>query len=297
MESYEDFKARNRGWDHGYASDKEMRRNYEIACNVEKIYNDTYGHIDGPKIGDIVQVGDEWSTHTRAKIVENLYGGSEYGMLCVCDHGSSHTNGRGFSTSGGAFHAYHKSKFRFVGEDVNIVWTWGCGGAGANQGIYFPLKVRKWIIPHEPIKFASLIQISGPTAKTPRGERRLPVTIQNAHDWYNVMSFISLRAFNAWAKYVGYKHESYGKGSFQRRSPMRIEEQCVLDVKYLPEGVKPIKVLANGKMRDGWVLNDGKKIINFWLNVHEPNEPRYGTKEYEEEMKIFRKYQYNPMGV
>ena len=224
-------------------------------------------------------------------------------MLCVCENGSAHTNGNNSSTSGGAFRHIHKSKMQFAGYDENVVWTWGCHGAGASQGIYFPLKVRKWIIPYETPKFGSKVYIRGKNAKDSRGRDVDAVWIENFGSCFShAMSFCSIRAFKAWANYVGYNSHAY-YGTFERRSTQKVQTQCIVKMEDLPENAKPMKVLANGKVRDGWVVNDGNVITHLWLNAFNPDEVRfeYGTKEYKEqfdrELKLFRKYSRNPMGV
>ena len=295
MESYEKFKSRNAGFDsyYGSVSDDAMRKNYDIATAIERAYYKKFGNTDEPKIGDIVEFSDGFSIYKHGKIVENLYGKSEYGMLCICENGHSFTDGEFFSTSGGAFVHKHKSLLKPVGYEENIVWTWGCHGAGASQGIYFPIKVRKWIIPYEPIRKASKVYIKGRNAG-------VAVRIENFGEFYDSKRFKSIRAFKAWAKYVGYHSEPF-KGTFERVSPQKIVNRCILDLKNLPKNAKPIKVLANGKIHDGWVTNDGNVITEIWLNKYNPDQPRYGTEEYkkmaEKEHQDFIKYSENPLGV
>lgn len=295
METYETFKTRNANWDNcGFCTEKDMQRNYEIALQVEKTYNETFVNTNEPQIGDIVEFFDGFRVYDHAKIVENLYGGSEYGMLCVCECGSSFTNGKGFSTSGGAFKAIHKSKFQYVGEDTNIVWTWGCFGAGGNQGIYFPLKVRKWIIPYEPVKCRSFLTIRGKNSKYPA------VSIENVSDFFCAESFCSIKAFKAWANYVGYKHHSFGYGTFSQKSPQRICDKCYTDPAWkVPEGAKPIKVIRNGDLKDAWVVTTDETITYYWPNIYNPTKkaPQYGTPEYEKEFEERRKYDGNPLGI
>lgn len=305
MEKYETFKQRNINFSNkGYFFEKGMmedvmKRNYGIACEVEKTYNETFGNIDGPRIGDIVEFSDGFRIYNHAKVVENLYGGSKYGMLCVCENGSSHTDGKYFSTSGGAFKAIHKSKFQYVGESENIVWTWGCYGAGANQGIYFPLKVRKWIIPYEPIQQVSRVVIKGQNGKDWHGRPTDAVWIENFADCYgyHAQSFRSIRAYRAWASYVGFKSKPR-KGTFDRESSQAIIRKYFWEKSEVPKGAKPLKLFSNGHLADSFVVNDGKNIVYYIPNPNIlPESPRFGTKEYEEERKEIIKYRDNPLGV
>lgn len=292
MENYQDFLARNINWGEGFVTEKDMLLNYEIACNVEEIYEETFGKINSPKIGDIVEFSDGFRIFTEGKITENLYGKSQYGMMSICENGSSYTDGKYFSTSGGAFHHTHKSRLVYVGEAENLVWTWGRFGAGGNQGIYFPLKVRKWIIPYEQPITRSTVKIGGES---------YAVNIQNTTDcMFCCQTFRTVRAFRAWAEYVGYRHESFGHGTFVRRSPQRIEDKCFIDKNWQPpQNAKPIKIIRNGKVKNAWVVSTDTAIKYFWPNIYDPTipEPRYGSKEWQEEMKEYRKYDGNPLGV
>lgn len=286
MITYEQFKERNISFNGGYNTEKVHQNNYGIAQEVERVYMDTYGHIDGPRIGDVVEFSDGWNVYKHAQVCENMYGGSKYGMMCVCKHGSSWTNGRGFSTSGGAFKAYHKSKFQYVGEDEVWVWTWGCYGSGANMGIYFPLKVRKWIIPYESVLKRSMVKI--------KRHDQYAVFIENNGDLFNALCFNSVKAYIAWAEYVGFKTENWA-GSFEKVSPQRIERKWYLKPEDAPTNGKPIKVLDNGRIKDGYVVTTEDAIT-----YHVPNYgkyPEYGTPEYEKAWKDYRKYAGNPMGV
>lgn len=300
MESYEKFKARNVNWgEYGFVEEKEMQRNYEIAINVEKKYIEKYGNIEEPRIGDIVEFADDYNVFRHAKIVEDLYYKNEYGVLCICEHGTSFTSGTGFSTSGGAFVRKHKSLLKYAGEEENLVWTWGCYGSGAHQGIYFPLKVRKWIIPYELPKFASRVIIHGRFSKNPYGEPyRYAVGIENFGEFGFGECFESIKAFKAWADYVGYKHNPYW-GIFDRRSSQKLIRKYVCKDSDIPENGKPLKALNNGRIRDAWVVSNDREIITYvdHRSTGDPMGARFGTPEYEEEYKIYLKYHANPLGV
>lgn len=294
MESFNDFVNRNRNWDNGniLVTEEEMRANYEIARHVESTYNDRFGKVEGPRIGDIVEFSDGWHVYKNAKIVENVY---DNGRLCICENGSSWTNGQSFSTSGGAFVSKEAAELQYVGEDENIVWTWGCNGTGANQGIYFPLKVSRWIIPYnnKDVK-RSIVYFK-------KNERNniVGVNIENTDSWMcNVMSFNSLAAFEAWAKYVGYDYYIGDDG--RGYSNKKIEERCWVDDAQKPKCGKEIKVLGNGRIHDGIVICEDYAITQWWPNTSR-NIMVYDTPELraeaDKEIQLFQKYAYNPMGV
>ena len=291
METFENFKVRNASFgSYGYPTKEDMEKCYEIAKGIEKTYNEKYGSIEGPRIGDIVELSDGFTVYRHGKIVENHYGGSEYGMLCICEQGTSFTNGKYFSTSGGAFRHIHKSKLQYVGEDVNMVWTWGCYGAGANQGVYFPLKVRKWIVPYEQPLKASFVNIRARSK-----ERSYAVRVENSSNCYSFECFESVRAFKAWAEYVGFEYERYNS-TFNLVSPQHLQRTYVCEDNQIPKNGKPLKMIHNGRCRDAWAVKEGYNIIIFIDHRPQP-EAHYGSEEFEKEMALCRKYGGNPLGV
>ena len=280
MFEFEQFEKLNRS----HWSEDEMRRNYEIAIKVEERYYAEHGTAKQPKIGDIVEYTDGYRVYEHGKIVENPY--CKDGEVCVCDDGSSFTTGTYFSTSGGAFHSKAISELQYVGEDTNIVWTWGCYGSGANQGINFPIKVNRWIIPYDPKA------VKRSTVYFNREEGK--VSIENAEDcMMYTKSFRSRRAFEAWAKYVGYEYHMDGDRAY---SPQRVVNRCWTENVPKPENGKPIKVLANGSVHDGIAVTEDFCITEWWPNIYR-QEPKYGTPEYNQQIEVYWRYNENPMGV
>lgn len=293
METYEKFKQRNAAWNCEYGfgnTDKEMQKNYEIALAVEKEYQNNFCNTEEPKIGDIVEFCDGFEVYKHAKIVEGGWK-EEHGLLHVCEHGSSFTNGHFFSTSGGAFHHIHKSLMQYVGTEENLVWTWGCHGSGAHQGIYFTLNVRKWIVPYEPVKVLSTATI----AKGKNGKSE--VSIRNMGDWYCQITFDSIKAFLAWAEYAGYKHGNDGHGTLLRKSPQRLVREYVCHKEEIPKNGKPLKAVSNGRIVDAWVVSESDKIITFVDNFTPEKQVKFGTQEDDERAREFWKYSGNPLGV
>lgn len=303
MMTFEDFKRSNQGFGYyGQPTEKEMLECYEIAQEVERTYQDYYGHIDGPRIGDIVEFADHYRVYKHAKITEDLYGCGKYGLLTVCESGSSHTDGRYFSTSGGAFKRIHKDKMQLVGEDENLVWTWGCYGSGAHQGIYFTLKVRRWLVPYDAATLdRSKLIIRGRGKKGYDGRELDAVAITNFGSLgFYEEHFESIKAFRAWADYVGYKSHKWGSSMFEKASHQRIEDKCYTDPAWQPPvGAKPIKHVFNGEVEDCWVVTTDESIMYYWPNIYDPDKRRaaYGSPEYERSIREFHKYSGNPMGV
>ena len=283
MITFERFEKLNQ---HRWSND-EMQKNYAIALEVERNYMEKFGSIKEPKLGDIVEFTDGFHVYKHASIVENVYFEDPNTRVCICENGSSHTHsGRYFQTSGGAFHGMDKASLVYVGEDENIVWTWGCHGSGADQGIYFPLKVNRWIIPYNPreVKRSRVYFLED------------GVHIQNSESCMcYAHTFYSRKAFEAWAKYTGYEYQMNEDGS-RAFSPQEVKQKCWTEVVPKPENGKPIKVLANGHIHDGLVVKEEFCITEWWGNFRR-QYPKYGTSEHQEELKEYYKYHNNPMGV
>jgi hypothetical protein len=289
MVDYSRFQELNPQW-----SDNEMQKNYAIALQVEKKYIDKYGSTIEPKIGDIVEFTDGYQVYKHAKIVENVYFEDANKRVCICERGGSFVSSHlHFSTSGGAFKGADKSSLVYVGEDENIVWTWGCNGAGANQGIYFPLKVNRWIIPYDPksIKRSTVYFRKGRDGK---GEGEVQIENSGSCMIYE-HTFCSREAFEAWARYTGYEYQMDESGD-RAYSPQEVKQRCWIEDVAKPKNGKPIKVLANGSIHDGLVVKDEFCITEWWGNTsHSMTD--YNSPEYHEKRKEYFKYHNNPMGV
>lgn len=300
METFEEFARNNVTFDNGnyyiFSGNRrnaEMLENYEIAKRTVERYEQCYGSIEGPKIGDVVEFSDGFEVFKHAIICEDCFGESKHGLLYVCEHGKSWTNGKGFSTSGGAFRHIHKSLMLPKGRDKNMVWTWGCNGAGANQGIYFSLDVNRWLVPYEPIESRSNVTIY---YEKEQAEQYGKIAIRNVLDWYTAQSFESVKAFKAWAEYVGYKYANK-KGTYFKTSPQTIKREYVSCKNEIPKGAKPLKLIDNGELTDAWAFTTDESVT-YYINYSQRNyHPKYGTPEYEAYHKEYRKYANNPLGV
>lgn len=292
MIEFERFKKMNQlNW-----SDDEMQKNYTIALRIEESYQNKFGSIKTPQKGDIVEFADDYHVYKSASIVENVYFEDENTRICICENGSSHiTPNLHFSTSGGAFRGKDKASLVYAGEDENIVWTWGCHGAGADQGIYFPLKVNRWIIPYDPksVKRSIVYFRKGEDGKKDAG-----VEIQNSESCMcYAHTFKSRKAFEAWAEYTGYEYYM-DENEDKAYSPQEVKQRCWTETVPKPQNGKPIKVLANGWIHDGLVVKEEFCITEWWENAWRTDPiPQYGSPEYHKQMQEYFKYHNNPMGV
>ena len=109
--NFETFCNMNRGYN-GVGTKEEQKENFAIANQVESEF---YNHYDRtkktPQRGDVVVFSDGFQIYERG----NVESCDQYGMLYLCENGSTFTDGRCFSTSGGSFTHLHASHFVFVG--------------------------------------------------------------------------------------------------------------------------------------------------------------------------------------
>lgn len=309
MEKYEDFAKRNQCWDSygiwgGYCKDKEnspMRRNYAIAQKVcKKFYSRYDKNSPIPQVGDIVEFSDGYRVYKYGMIAEPHWKDmSKFNLLNVCECGCFHTDGEYFSTSGGAFHTIHASHFALVGWAENTVWTWGCYGSGANQGIYFKLKVRKWIIPYDAPKPLTTVRIYGKGSTDWQGfERSYAVEVQ---DLYNSFceTFKSVHAFLAWAEYVGFEYEKVGR-LCDRRGSQHLKTITVNNPDQVPADAKPLKAIAGLSIKDIWTKKIDDTIYFYEPSFYSLDNGAFGEMPKlteDEKTKLLRKYVGNPLGV
>ena len=257
METLQEFKRANMCWNGNgyYTTDKEWDSNYQIAKNVESKFYTHYDKSDmKPQKGDIIEFVNENALYSHA-LVESV---DKYGMMYVCENGSTCTDGEYFSTSGGAFTHIHSSNFEFIGYENRRFWTWGCYGAGANQGIYFKIKVKKFrqknikLIPMHQIYFNNPYYTES---------RKSKVVIMK--DWnYIFEEFQTIKAFKEWAEYVGMTYRKSDLGQYYTNQFIRSEYFWKLEE--LPDGCKPIEGMCNGSKVRCFVCKKGD-TITFYL--------------------------------
>lgn len=261
--NYEQFKNANLGWDNGscYISDawseKYMRKNYEISRNVKREFYKHYDrHATIPQKGDVIEFVHDNKLYRHAAVE----GVDKYGVMYVCEQASTHTNGKHFSTSGGAWTHIHISHFEFAGYEERRFWTWGAHGAGGNQGIYFTILVKKWRQKDMPkIKPFVEIYFLNPYYM----ERGSQVVVLN-EDRYIGEEFKTIKRFKEWSAYVGL---TYHKEDSERYFANQfLESKCFWSTDELPEGCKPIKAYCNGNKVRCYVHNDGTTITYYRPN-------------------------------
>lgn len=297
MISYEEFKQMNMGFGHGLydKEDEIMRQNYTIACEVERKYIKNFPNTNTPQPLDTVEFATDLCVYKHAMIVGDRYMRRPH-LLTICENGSSWTDGATFSTSGGAFPHFHKSRLIPAGTDTCLVWTWGCHGAGANMGIRFPLNVRKWLIPYNKPTRMTSVTIYGKNSVDFNGRSREAVVVESWFKYgnpeYFYHSFESIKAFNAWAEYVGFAHRPE-RGTFHRVSAQTLLQKYILSSSEAPQNGKPLKWLHNGEITDAWAVNERGTITTYVLNKTRNRT----TPISDDELAEYRKYRANPMGV
>lgn len=263
--NYKDFQVMNMGWDSGCCrisdsyAEKQMRKNYEIYRNVKREFYRHYNrNLSVPQKGDVVEFVNNNRLYPHAA-VESV---DKYGLMYVCEQGSTHTNGKYFSTSGGAWTHIHISHFEFAGYEYRRFWTWGAHGSGAHQGIYFDILVKKWrqkdipkIVPmHEVCLFS----------KYYRERCGYKAVVKDYSNMYVFVGFETFKRFKEWAKYVGLTYRKRSDGRYFANQFLKREYFGAIDE--LPSGCKPIKATVNGSDVRCYVHNDGETITYFCPN-------------------------------
>lgn len=296
QDEYKEFCSINRGWDNGWGaqSEKEMRENFQISLDVKNAFFKNYSIVPGPpQVGDIVEFSDGFRVYKHGQIEEI----DKYGVATLCEQGhsfmgiDSETGKVYFSTSGGAFVRKHISLMKRDGIEKRGGWTWGCWGAGANQGIEFRFVVKKWVIPHG--RLESNVRIHFYSRKwADRIGYRNPIVIKDID--FTQWDFKNYACYKAWADYVGfdYDHDDLQPYAWGRRCLYRLEEKYAWKPEMIPDGCKEVVAPSNGRMAIVFVHNDGQTITTYRPSGE------WGEKFYlKDDIETWRKYEGNPMGI
>ena len=287
MIGIEQFKKYNAAWDTKYGlthSEKEWAENYDIACEVEERLQSHYPMDGEVHPGDLVEISDGYRIYKNALVCSI----DKNGVCEVCEQWSAFTFGKAFCVSGGVWHSIHKSNFVRKGNGRATYWTWGRNGSGANQGIYFPVLVQRWLVPYGKPQPETTVLFR--TSKL----RSEPIVSIKGEGLLTLASFCSVKAFKAWAEYVCFGYESSGQawnGVISRRGKQNIVDRLFWTKDDLPEGAKPLFARINGDMVQCYVSNDGNTITMWRPN---PNSKAVFKPLPFEEAK---RYYDNPMGV
>lgn len=264
-----------------FVSEKNWEKNLEIVENVERNFFAWYDKSKTtPQKGDVIEFSDGYEIFSHA-VVESV---DEYGNMYVCENGSTHTDGKCFSTSGGAFIYIHASHFEYVGEETRMFWTWGCFGSGAGQGLYFPVTVKKFRQKDMKVKPFHDIYICKKHYKN-RGTK-----VQIMQDLFCIaLEFITIKAFKAFAEHVGLSYYKDDSGRYY--TDQFLKSEYFWKIEELPNGCKPIYDFCNGSIVKCYAHKAGETITIYRPN---PNAKEvYNPLEFEEA----RKYRNNPLGV
>lgn len=287
MIGIEQFKKYNAAWDTKYGlthSEKEWAENYDIACEVEERLQSHYPMDGEVHPGDLVEISDGYRIYKNALVCSI----DKNGVCEVCEQWSAFTYGKAFSVSGGVWHSIHKSNFVRKGNGRATYWTWGRNGSGANQGIYFPVLVQRWIVPYEKPKPETTVLFR--TSKL-RSEPRVSI---EGIGLFILAQFCSVKAFKAWAEYAGFCYEKFGQacgGVISRRGKQNITERLFWTKDDLPNDAKPLFAMSNGSMVRCYVSNDGDTITMWRPNAN--SKAVFNPLPFEEA----KRYYDNPMGV
>ena len=229
-----------------------MQSDLDMIEKYRKIFEDKHESCRTPQVGDIVEGAYYDGAYPYSNgVVEKV---NEDGSLYICykpyipfvfirKDGSV-----GLSVSGGPFGEHRQDELLLINdEDNNVFCDWGFCGACANGAVNFKVVVRRWRIPYvkrvttyiESVKKDGIIKIS----------------VKKLGEWCNIASFYSWEQLDNWCRNlsVGYElEEDRGDYKSYRLSHDIKETKGFWRLEDLPEGVRPIKLLSNGSIVDGY---------------------------------------------
>lgn len=279
--NYEQFKAYNIGWDSGSCrfddafSEKYIRKNWAIARDVKREFYKHYNRtMMTPQKGDVIEFVHYNKLYDHAA-VESV---NKFGVMYVCEQASTHTDGKHFSTSGGAWTHIHQSHFEFAGYTYRRFWTWGAHGSGANQDIYFDILVKKFRQVDMPqLTPEHRIYFHNPYYK----DRGSAVVVMQNLDYIH-REFKTIHEFKDWASYIGltYHKDDYGR----YYADQFIKDELFWSMDEIPDGSKPIEGWSNGSKVRCFYHKDGDTITCYRPNcnvkeVYVPFEQSETTKQ------------------
>lgn len=264
-----------------FVSEKNWGENLAIVEHAENNFLLWYDRgKNTPQKGDVVEFSNGYEIFRHA-LVEDI---DKFGMMEICENGSTNTDGTYFSTSGGAFTRIHSANFEFVGEEKRIFWTWGCFGPGSGQALYFPITVKKFRQKGMTVKPLHEIYFCNKYYKDRGTKVQIMQDLQ-----YIAFEFVTIKAFKAFAEYVGLSYHKYDNGRYFTDNFLR--EKYFWEIDELPNMCKSLYAMCNGSMVKCYTHNDGNTITIYRPN---PNAKEvYKPLEFEEA----RKYRNNPLGV
>lgn len=283
MITLQELKRINAGFSAPYyaLSEENWETNLRIATNVESNFFTVYEKDKKtPQKGDVIEISNGYEVFEHA-LVEDV---NKYGMMYICENGSTFTDGKHFSTSGGSFTHIHSSHFELAGYETRMFWTWGCFGSGAHQGIYFPITVKKFRQKDMKVKPYHQIYFCNPYYK----DRRMKVQIMK--DWnYILHEFKTIKAFKAFAEHIGLTYRKENSGRYF--SNQFLKDKLFWTMDELPKDCKPFYGLSNGNMVTCYAHKEGD-VITFY-------RPNPNAKDVYKplDMDGRRKYDGNPLGI
>lgn len=293
----EEFKAMNLGWNNGGEMDEStLRKNYEIAMNA--IW-DFIGRRESdmvPQVCDHVVASDKFEIFPNAVVDKDLY--QRPGRITICGRGGFGVFGSSMPSiqCGGPFFGApaDASEYEYLGMGRTTVWTWGCYGAGANQGIYFWVPVRRWKMRSLNRRIRSYISMPVTKEAKERFGRQSKLQLWGDDFTHIQVEFDSIKACFAWLEQMhihatreesenGVMYWSLDREVFTRGY---VYSAVPTDRPSFYAG----KLHRNGNLGDAWgYLTDLGDIALVRTDS--------GKIDYSDNPEEYKKYRNNPLGV
>ncbi len=128
------------------------------VTNINKIIEiiENTRDITHPKTGDIVLFTSQHGDYYGNAIISNTFDGDDF-EVCECPYTPffscyvDSTKDVKISVSGGKFHIFNKSMFKYKGKQQRLFCDWGVCGACANGAIDFYATVNVWEVKEKSI--------------------------------------------------------------------------------------------------------------------------------------------------
>lgn len=220
-----------------------------------------------PQVGDIVEGAyyDGVYPYTNG-IIEKI---NEDGSISICYQPyipfiTVKDDARiALSVSGGPFGDHKAEELVLVCEDDEREFCdWGSCGACANRAVNFFAPVRRWKIPY---KWRSKTDVY----VVEHGIYHYPIYIREMGSFFNIASFYTMEQLDRFCAILGItytlseeepvcKRYSVSHNFRETKGFNRLED--------VPEGCKPMKLLSNGHIVDGFF-----RIVEHTVELYRPN--------------------------
>lgn len=227
---------------------------YSKAESLIELIANNHTSVKTPQVGDLVE-GGYWDGHHPYKygLIEKVF---DDGTVYICYEPMTpfvYFNDMlelRLSVSGGPFGKHRMEELILVSDDDERRFCdWGHCGPTANGAFNFMAPVRRWKIPYTRQSNTYVNHWKKESDYGDYKRRKDECNIEVSMGWCH-KSFVSFEAFKKYADYLGVSYTKINDREDYERYHLSHDFKEILFWKLedLPEGVKPIKGMSNGRM-------------------------------------------------